>query len=463
MTPQDLVEIARLARLSAVDYDREKKDAAKRMGVSVGALNAQVKAARSSIGAGTGAGHGGKPLVLAEVKPWDRVVDGIELLAALITVLGRHVVLTAQQKLIIALWIIHTHCLPAASITPRLVITSEFPESGKTTLIKVIKHVVPKALHAISLKGPTLFRTIEEHHPTMLLDEANNWLFFSHGGFDDTRGDIMAIIDAGHERGVVVPRLAPSSNGKGEWEARGYDVFGALAIALIGRVPEQIDSRSIEIACVRRENDQKIVPLRARRPPPDLADVQRQCARWGADHVDMLDTWEPTIPEGVGNRTADNWETMLSIAEVIEFDAANSATANQPRPDYPKLAREAAIAVGSASKANRTNSNILLMLLTDLKWLFEIAWTEDQKRERWAHFKKPDEVAIFSEDIVKDLGGFEDRPWAEWGRAKKPITKVQLARLLKPLKIYPHNVRANNCQAKGYERSQFEKAFRIYL
>jgi hypothetical protein len=36
-----------------------------------------------------------------------------------------------------------------------------------------------------------------------------------HG--DDTKGDIMSIIDAGHERGVIVPRLVPLANGK-DWK-----------------------------------------------------------------------------------------------------------------------------------------------------------------------------------------------------------------------------------------------------
>jgi hypothetical protein len=52
-------------------------------------------------------------------------------------------------------------------------------------------------------------------------------------------------------------------------------------------------------------------------------------------------------------------------------------------------------------------------------------------------FKEAVSVALFSEDIVTELVDIEDRPWAEWGRSTKPISKVQLARLLNPLGISP--------------------------
>ena len=40
-----------------------------------------------------------------------------------------------------------------------------------------------------------------------------------------------------------------------------------------------------------------------------------------------------------------------------------------------------------------------------------------------------------SETIASALGGMEDRPWAEWGRTRRPIAPPALARLLKPLGV----------------------------
>jgi len=62
----------------------------------------------------------------------------------------------------------------------------------------------------------------------------------------------------------------------------------------------------------------------------------------------------------------------------------------------------------------------------------------------------------------------EDRPWPEWGKTRKPLTKVQLARMLKPYGISPGTIRlddgtAKGTTAKGYLKSAFEDAFARYL
>ena len=126
--------------------------------------------------------------------------------------------------------------------------------------------------------------------------------------------------------------------------------------------------------------------------------------------------------------------------------------------------REAAIAASKGSRANRVTSNPRLTLLTDLQTCSIAEWARDQdpKNPR-PLFKEAASVALFSEDIVNELVDIEDRPWAEWGRSRKPISKVQLARLLNPLGISPSTVRRGSLTNKGYVRSQFEKAWKTYL
>jgi Protein of unknown function (DUF3631) len=57
----------------------------------------------------------------------------------------------------------------------------------------------------------------------------------------------------------------------------------------------------------------------------------------------------------------------------------------------------------------------------------------------------------------------EGRPWAEWGRAGKPISKNQIAWLLKDYKIVPDSVRIGERTKKGYHLSQFAEVFERYL
>src|SRR5262249_49005775 len=57
----------------------------------------------------------------------------------------------------------------------------------------------------------------------------------------------------------------------------------------------------------------------------------------------------------------------------------------------------------------------------------------------------------------------EDRPWAEWGRSQKPITKNQLAALLKPFDVVPGQVWAAGKNKRGYERQALDGIFTRYL
>jgi hypothetical protein len=74
---------------------------------------------------------------------------------------------------------------------------------------------------------------------------------------------------------------------------------------------------------------------------------------------------------------------------------------------------------------------------------------------------KPDRIG--SEALVKALINMGDRPWGElpWPYSGKPITQVQLAKLLKPFKVGPKQTRfSGGVTLKGYTAEAFEKAYR---
>ena len=91
------------------------------------------------------------------------------------------------------------------------------------------------------------------------------------------------------------------------------------------------------------------------------------------------------------------------------------------------------------------------MLLADIKTAFD-----DKAADRLA-----------STDICEALNGMEGRPWADWkashGAAPKPLAPNQLARLLKPFRIFPDNLRVGSRVVKGYHRHQFEEMWQRYL
>jgi hypothetical protein len=80
-------EIDRLARLDLLAYDREREQAADRLGIRVGTLDRLVEQRRHKLQ------QNGSDDFLAPVEPWPEPVDGNELLNELCDVFERHVVL----------------------------------------------------------------------------------------------------------------------------------------------------------------------------------------------------------------------------------------------------------------------------------------------------------------------------------------------------------------------------------
>ena len=68
-----------------------------------------------------------------------------------------------------------------------------------------------------------------------------------------------------------------------------------------------------------------------------------------------------------------------------------------------------------------------------------------------------------SAELVAALVAIEGRPWAEWGKAGKPITANGLARLLAPFGIVPDTIRTGDRTPKGCQLARFEDALERYL
>jgi len=67
------VEIQRLARLSSIDYERERQSAAQRLSIRVPVLDNQVKQARAAENDGDKKGQG-RPISFCEEQPWPHAV-----------------------------------------------------------------------------------------------------------------------------------------------------------------------------------------------------------------------------------------------------------------------------------------------------------------------------------------------------------------------------------------------------
>ncbi len=166
--------ILELSALGALQYAKRRKEAAKMLGIGVGELDKVVAQARPELG-----GKDDAPVLYEYwiVECSSEPVDGEALLRQLMDCLKRYVVMTEDQTLVVALWIIFTWLHGKIAVhSPLLLVTSPQANSGKSTLLGVISFLACRALQSVSISGPALFRSIEKWQPTFVIDEADTVL-----------------------------------------------------------------------------------------------------------------------------------------------------------------------------------------------------------------------------------------------------------------------------------------------
>ena len=410
-------EIARLAKLSLLQYDRERKEAADRLKIRAPILDRLVEAERTKPGGDDG--KQGRAISFPEPEPWPNSVVGSAPLDAIAQAIGDYVIMPEHSRNAAALWVMHSYLLDRGLVSPRLAIRSPTKRCGKTTLLDVLGCLVLRPLPTASVTPAAIFRVVEAYRPALLVDEADTFLRDN----DELRG----VINSGHRRGGSVLRTVGDDH-----EPRAFSTYSACAIALIGRLPDTLHDRSVVIDLRRRLPTEEVKSFR-----PDRVDhlnvLARQIARWAQDHAATVAASDPEMPSGIYNREADNWRPLLAIA-------------NAAGGEWPGRARKA---IAESHAAEDDEGSRLELLLGDIRNIFT---------ER-------DVGRITSLDLVESLKEIEGRPWAEYGKSHKPISQNQLARLLKGpgLAIAPDVLRAGEKRGRGYLLSQFTEAFERYL
>ena len=396
-----------------VEYARRRKEAMEALGVSARAIDDEVEARRVEREVAPLYGHW-------ITEPWPEPVDGDSLLRDIIRCLRRYVVCSHDDALAIALWIVLTWLHDIATHSPMLVMTSAEPMSGKTTALAVLSFLVPRSIRSVEISEAALYRSIELWHPTFVIDEFDSVLA------NKDKDALRSIINSGHTPGDGVIRCVGDSKTP-QW----FSTYGPKSIGMIGRkLPPQTLTRCIFIELRRRKKDEKVERFKYA-DDAELGDLRRRLMRYSMDNEDALLAAKPTIPAELENRYDDNWHLQFAIADLAG-------------EDWGDQARVAAIKIERASD-NTTASARLLGAICKIHGEL-----------------KSDEKAIGSQALIDRLTAEPDSEWAEY-RNGKPITQVQLARLLKPFRIFPAPVRVGGQQVRGYEWSWFEDAWSRYL
>jgi hypothetical protein len=326
------------------------------------------------------------------------------------------------------LWVAHAHAVDSFESTPRLALLSPEPGSGKSRVLEVLELLVPRPLHAVNASPAALFRKVSDEAgpPTILFDEVDT--IFGPKAKDNE--DIRGMLNAGHRRGATALRCVV--RGK-TIDVIDFPAYCAVALAGLGDLPDTLMSRSVVIRMRRRAPGEHVEPFRHRVHSYEAEPIRQSLEWWAEQHrEDLRGAW-PDMPEGINDRNADVWESLLAVADAVGGD-------------WPERARVSAVSL--VSLASDREGSLGVRLLTDIHTLFTTL-----------NYVEVDRVP--TETLLTLLVELDEAPWGDL--RGKPIDARGLARRLKPYGITPRQHRFAAGTVKGYLREDFHDAWQRYL
>jgi putative DNA primase/helicase len=352
-------------------------------------------------------------------KPQNADVEPIHLenlLCRLSEKLARHLVLPPGAADAIALWIVNAHCHDQAWISPVLALVSPDRRCGKTTALNLIRYLVPRPITTSNISPAALYRVIETRSPTILIDEADTFL--------KQNQTLLGILNAGHVReSAYVTRVSDRAPDG----IQDFRVWCPKVLAMIGTLPPTLEDRSIVIRFSRRSQSESIERLRGH-GDDELERLREAVAQWATKNLDINKGRAPDIPVELSDRAADNWRQLLTVADMAGVN-------------WGLRARSAAISLSGQKQDEAVGD----LLLADIKQIYSVTGAD----------------RLRSAVIISELTAMEHRPWAEW-KNLRPMTPVQLAKILSRYGIGPETHRFGGLLAKGYLLFQFTDAFERY-
>ncbi len=342
----------------------------------------------------------------------------------------RAVILPPGAATVLALWPAHAHAFDAFLHTPRLNLTSAESECGKTTALDLLATMTPRALRTEHLTAPVLFRLVDQHQPTLLLDEVDAYLPYAE--------ELRGMLNAGHKQGACAYRCEGQGNA-----VRAFKAFAPAVLSGIGPLPDTLRSRSIRILLLKAEPEQITAHFDSRHTEIETV-LCRKLARWAQDNFAALQACDPPMPPTAYNRVADNWRPLFAIAHTVGGDwpalaleAYENLTAQ--RFNTPTLSRSHASTLQPSSASD-------LPLLADIRQIFAQSGT----------------TRLSCKQLVAALQVLE-RPGSQASNGNPPVTSRWLGHRLHRLGISSRSLRIGPQSVKGYELADFSDAFARFL
>ncbi|KAA9148570.1 DUF3631 domain-containing protein [Microbacterium lushaniae] len=328
---------------------------------------------------------------------------------------------------LLALWAAHTHVAYETYSSPRLILDSTMPGSGKTTVLEHLQRLCLKPIQAASISSPALLaRMLDKEIRTILIDEVDRSLDPKKPGVED----LIAILNSGYKRGATRPVLVPAKGGA--WDVSEMSTFSPVAMAgNAPQLPDDTRSRSIRVL---------LMPdLHGAVSATDWEEIESDAVELGVALQEAMDqareairAIRPALPDGCTGRLKEKWNPLKRVAAVAGGDWPSIADQLIERDvEEVRLEREEGLLKLPAG----------MVLLTDL----HAVWNTS-------------ESFLPTATIIDRLVTLNQEYWGEQSPYGRRLTAQRMGRLL--MQSTKINSTKNHADQRGYVRDRFEKVWR---
>lgn len=331
---------------------------------------------------------------------------------------------------LLTLWAAHTHLVVETYTTPRLILDSAMPGSGKTTVLEHLQRLCVRPIQMASVSSPSMLaRILDAEMRTMLIDEADRSL-------SDDKPEIrelLAILNSGYKRGGTRPVLVPAKGGA--WDVAEMPTYSPVAMAGNSpKLPEDTKSRSIRVLLMpdidgtAEESDWELYDLDAR-------DLGESLASWADSVRDDVRANRPEMPESVRGRARERWAPLKRVAV-----AAGGR--------WPEVVDQMAVKDVERMESEKAEGFVQqrphIMLLSHI-------------HEAW----ESGERFVSTENLIDRLVTSHPASWGEFSTYGKRLTAQRMGRMLST----HYNVQTSRPDTngpRGYTRGSLETPFRRF-
>ena len=341
------------------------------------------------------------------LEPWQEEVLGREVLSSLAELINRHMHIKPEQTDATVLWCAMTwlHDNPVLECAPFLNITAPSSRAGKTALLDIVAEIVPRPFPLVGASEAFLFRVIEEHAPTLLLDEIDTQRAKKNG----EGAYLDGMLNGSQMRlTATIGRMAQIRDGQAVKQVPvRFSTWCPKVLCGIGGLADTTVDRSVQIRMERKPKDKKLPRWRTRDRDAVTA-LRRRLGTWIEEYAGEIIAARggTELPETINDRQCDAWEILCAVAKIAGGD-------------WPKRADAACLYITGTSEDTRSNAELLI---SDLGAIFN-------------HVE--DKMAFITSAVICDLlNKMEERPWPKWNKGRG-FDASALARMLRPFVVKP--------------------------